>query len=122
MMANLKLIVALLLAASCLASAAEYCVDPKGDDANAGTESQPWKTLQKAADTLVAGDTVRIKAGTYHERVIPKNSGSPGKPITYAAFPGMKSPWTARASRSDGDRVCSTSRTRAASRSRGFAS
>ncbi|MBI5819497.1 MAG: right-handed parallel beta-helix repeat-containing protein [Verrucomicrobia bacterium] len=81
-------LVALLLAASRLASAAEYCVDPKGDDANTGTESQPWKTLQKAADTLVAGDTVRIKAGTYHERVIPKNSGSAGKPITYAAFPG----------------------------------
>ncbi len=82
------LLVGLLLAASRLASAAEYCVDPKGDDANAGTESQPWKTIQKAADTLVAGDTVYIKAGTYHERVIPKNSGSPGKCITYAAFPG----------------------------------
>ncbi|MFA5189998.1 MAG: right-handed parallel beta-helix repeat-containing protein [Verrucomicrobiia bacterium] len=81
-------LVALLLAATHLASAAEYCVDPKGDDANTGTESQPWKTLQKAADTLVAGDTVHIKAGTYHERVIPKNSGSPGKRITYAAFPG----------------------------------
>src|SRR5512140_3133527 len=58
--------------------AAVYYVDPTGDDSNAGTAAHPWRTIQKAADTLVAGETVYIKAGTYHERVVPQNSGSAG--------------------------------------------
>lgn len=49
---------------------------------------QPWQTIQRAADTLTAGDIVYIRAGTYRERIIPKNSGSPGSEITYAAYPG----------------------------------
>jgi hypothetical protein len=65
-----------------------YYVAPTGSDSNPGTESQPWQTIQKAADTLVAGDTVYIRAGTYEEQVIPLNSGSAGDYITYAAYPG----------------------------------
>jgi hypothetical protein len=65
-----------------------YYVSTAGDDDNPGTETRPWQTIQKAADTLVAGDTVYIRAGTYHERVIPQNSGSAGQYITYAAYPG----------------------------------
>jgi hypothetical protein len=63
-----------------------YYVAPAGDDNNPGTEAQPWRTIQKAAQTLVSGDTVYIRAGTYHERVVPQNSG--GDYITYAAYPG----------------------------------
>ena len=48
-----------------------YYVSPSGSDTSPGTETQPWQTIQKAADTLVAGDTVYIKAGTYPEKVIP---------------------------------------------------
>jgi len=48
----------------------------------------PWRTIQRAADTLRAGETVYIRAGVYEERVIPQNSGSAGQPITYAAYPG----------------------------------
>ncbi len=40
-----------------------------------GTLAQPWLTIQKAADTLVAGDTVKILPGTYAEKFTPKNSG-----------------------------------------------
>jgi hypothetical protein len=65
-----------------------YVSDESGDDSNPGTEAQPWKTIQKAANTLDAGDTVYIRAGTYHERVIPQNSESTGNYITYAAYPG----------------------------------
>jgi len=67
---------------------AVYYVAPTGSDSNPGTEAQPWRTIQKAAHTLVAGDTVYIKAGTYRERVVAQNSGSPGHYITYAAYPG----------------------------------
>jgi parallel beta-helix repeat protein len=70
------------------AHGATYYVTTSGSDANAGTEAQPWRTIQKAAVTLVAGDTVYIKAGTYNEKVFPKNSGIPGNYITYAAYPG----------------------------------
>ncbi len=80
--------VVLLLAATSHVSATEYYVAPNGNDANLGTEPQPWKTIQKAAGTLLAGDTVYIKAGTYNERVIPKNSGTATQSITYAAYPG----------------------------------
>ena len=65
-----------------------YYVSTDGDDDNPGTEAQPWRTIQKAADTLVAGDTVYIKAGTYQERVIPQNSGTAGNYIVYTAYPG----------------------------------
>ncbi len=65
-----------------------YYIAPIGSDANPGTEAEPWRTLQKAADTLTAGDTVYIKTGTYPERVAPQNSGSAGNYIVYAAYPG----------------------------------
>jgi len=68
-----------------------YYVAPDGDDSNPGTEAEPWQTIQKAADTLLAGDTVYIRAGTYSERVAPLNSGSAGQlspmPLTRARRP-----------------------------------
>jgi hypothetical protein len=65
-----------------------FHIAPNGNDTGPGTPAQPWRTLQKAADTLVAGETVTIRAGTYRERVVPRNSGISGQPITYAAYPG----------------------------------
>ncbi|MBI5639145.1 MAG: right-handed parallel beta-helix repeat-containing protein, partial [Nitrospirae bacterium] len=65
-----------------------FFVAKNGSDSNAGTESEPWLTIQKAADTVVAGNAVYIRTGTYHERVIPQNSGSSGSQIVYAAYPG----------------------------------
>jgi hypothetical protein len=65
-----------------------YYVSPIGDDANAGTRELPWQTIQKAAETLVAGETVMIMAGTYRERIDPRNSGSPDKYISYQAYQG----------------------------------
>jgi len=65
-----------------------YYVATTGSDSNPGTIAQPWRTIQKAANTMVAGDTVYIRAGTYRERVVPQHSGSAGQTITYAAYPG----------------------------------
>ena len=69
-------------------SGAVYYVSSSGSDTNPGTIAKPWRTIQHAANTLVAGDTVYIRAGTYHELVVPANSGSSGHVITYAAYPG----------------------------------
>jgi hypothetical protein len=65
-----------------------YYVAPDGDDGNPGTFDYPWQTIQHAADTLVAGDTVYIRAGTYPEQVVPQHSGSADQYITYAAYLG----------------------------------
>ena len=65
-----------------------FYVSPTGNDAGPGSESQPWRTIQKAADTLVAGQTVHIMAGTYAERVMPRNSGTVDNLITFSAQPG----------------------------------
>lgn len=65
-----------------------YYVAPTGNDTNPGTEARPWKTIQKAADTMTAGDTVYIKAGTYHERILPQHSGQPNHYIEYTSYPG----------------------------------
>jgi len=47
------------------ASAATYEVAPNGNDSGVGSAAAPWKTLQKAALTLKAGDTVLINDGIY---------------------------------------------------------
>jgi len=65
-----------------------YYVATNGRDSNPGTERWPWRTVQKAADTLTAGETVYIKEGTYNERIWVQNSGRPGNFITFAAYPG----------------------------------
>jgi len=63
-----------------------YYVAKDGSDSYDGSEVHPWRTIQKAASTLVAGDHVYIKAGIYNEKVIPLNSGTPENYITYAAY------------------------------------
>ena len=65
-----------------------YHVSPTGDDAADGSEAKPWRTIQKAAITVTAGDTVMIAAGVYNERVAVKNSGAPGRPISYVGSAG----------------------------------
>jgi len=72
----------------CSGSGGVYYVRTDGDDNNTGTENTPqgaWRNIQKAADTLVAGDTVLVQPGTYNEEVYPVNSGQNQQPIIYKA-------------------------------------
>ena len=68
-------------------SAAQYYVDPSGDDSNPGTQDKPWRTIQKAANAATAGDTVLVQPGTYDERVtLPRGrSGTAEAKITFRA-------------------------------------
>src|SRR6267378_5470436 len=69
-----------------------YFVSPTGNDNNAGTSLAPWLTLQHAADQVVAGDSVTVRAGTYAGFVLGWNfpqNGTPGNPITFQADPGV---------------------------------
>jgi hypothetical protein len=70
------------------ADAATYYVAPTGSDSKPGTKTYPWKTIQKAASYMIAGDTVYIRAGTYSGKISPARSGASGKYITFAAYPG----------------------------------
>ena len=73
----------LLLCASA-AHAATYQVSPNGNDANTGSVAAPFKTLQKAADTVVAGDTVLVNDGTYAGFRV-RTSGTAAARITFRA-------------------------------------
>jgi hypothetical protein len=63
-------------------------VASSGSDSNPGTSTAPWRTIQHAADTLVAGDTVYIRGGIYHENVWMARGGTNGGYITFSAYPG----------------------------------
>jgi len=72
------------------AAASTYYVDAlKGDDTHDGSQAFPWKTIGKAANTMVAGDTTTVNAGTYTEsRVVQSTSGSAGNLIRYVTSGG----------------------------------
>jgi hypothetical protein len=66
--------------------AATYYVRRSGSDSNSGTSAtRAWRTLSKAATTVVAGDRVYVGAGVYSEAVTPRNSGTAANPIRYIA-------------------------------------
>ena len=69
--------------------AAGYYIDannPSASDSNPGTENHPWKTINKANQTLAPGDTVFIKAGTYTTYIAPNDSGTASNRIIYRAY------------------------------------
>src|SRR4051794_34603535 len=83
-------VLAMLIAAP-VAAGHDYCVAPTGDDKSAGTATAPWKTLQRAAASVAAGDTVIIRAGTYAGFILgydSPQSGSAFAPIHFKAEPG----------------------------------
>ena len=79
------------------ARATEYYVATNGNDSNPGTIDRPWRTINHAADVMVAGDIVYVRGGTYNEgsapewdypAVNPAHSGTADAPITFKAYPG----------------------------------
>jgi len=66
----------LALAAMCICAGQAYAAEPEvwvattGSDENPGTEALPFLTIQKGIDTVDAGGTVNVAAGTYSEDVI----------------------------------------------------
>lgn len=70
-----------------VAQAATYYVATTGNDSAAGTEeAQPFRTIQRAASVMRAGDTCLIRGGIYRETVTPAHSGSTGAPIIFEAY------------------------------------
>jgi hypothetical protein len=87
-----------------LANAAQYYVSPSGNDSAAGSQSAPFKTIQKGVNVAKAGDTVNVLPGTYNERVKTKTHGTAGARITYRSTEKWKAKIVGQWS-SDGDYV-----------------
>jgi hypothetical protein len=64
---------------------ATYHVRKDGNDGNDGladSAAQAWLTINKAAQTMVAGDITNVHTGTYTERVTTLNEGAVGNRVT----------------------------------------
>jgi hypothetical protein len=71
-------------------SGVTYYVSTSGSDTNGGSLSAPWRTLQQAANSVHAGDTVEVESGTYNEIVTMKTSGNATQGyITFTNYPGQ---------------------------------
>jgi hypothetical protein len=86
---KLSLIYAIIAACAQCSFAATYYARTDGSDSNTGTTDTAggaWLTVQKAATTMTAGDTVNVKNGRYPEKVtISAADGSSGSPIKFLA-------------------------------------
>ena len=82
--------ICLLLSASSL-FAKEYHVSPTGNDAASGDMATPFRTINRAAQLALPGDTVTVHRGTYREWINPLNGGeSDARRILYRAAEGEK--------------------------------
>lgn len=67
-----------------------YYVSTSGSDANSGTQSAPWLTIQHAANTVGPGSTVYVEGGVYTELVTYNVCGSAsGGLIRFQSYPGQ---------------------------------
>lgn len=65
-------------------------VAPYGNDSSAGTVSAPFRTIQRAHDVALPGDTIWVRGGTYSlpSQAVFTRSGTIGNPITVRNYPG----------------------------------
>ncbi len=80
-----------LLAFAVSAQAATYCVSTTGSDSADGIDDGSpacWLTIQKALNTVAAGDTVNVRAGTYRQRLTVMTSGTAENRITFQGESG----------------------------------
>lgn len=71
--------------------AANYFVATTGSDTASGSSTAPFRTIQRAANLVVAGDTVTVRAGNYAGFILGFNNpqnGTASAPITFKADAG----------------------------------
>jgi hypothetical protein len=89
LLAGLLLLCYLGVSAQIMPSAPAFYVSTSGNDANPGTLSAPWRTVQHAADLATPGSTVYVRGGSYEERVTINVSGNAGDGYTiFRSYPG----------------------------------
>ena len=60
----------------------------KGDNQGEGTESSPWRTIDRGVRELKPGETLYLRGGIYHEKVSAKILGTVQEPVTIRSYPG----------------------------------
>lgn len=81
----------LLTAKAAAQSGTTFYVSTTGSDSNSGTFGSPWKTIQHAANSVSAGATVDVRAGTYKESInIPVSGNSSAGYIVFQSYPGER--------------------------------
>jgi hypothetical protein len=66
-----------------------YYVAANGDNSDSGSIDHPWATIQYAADSVDAGDTVYIRGGSYHETVnLNAVEGTSANPVVFTNYFG----------------------------------
>jgi parallel beta-helix repeat protein len=65
--------------------AATYYVAPSGSDADPGTATQPFRTIQRGVQAVTAGDTVIIRDGVYTGGIEITQPGTAAQPIVFRA-------------------------------------
>ncbi|WP_159452616.1 DUF1565 domain-containing protein [Pedobacter nyackensis] len=69
----------------------EYHVSIKGNNANDGSQTKPFKTISAAANVAMPGDVITVHAGVYREQITPPRGGnSDNERIVYQAAKGEK--------------------------------
>jgi len=67
-----------------------FYVSTSGSDSNPGTLTAPWRTVQKALNTVQAGQTAYVRAGTYSQNLLMSRAGTAVAPITVRNYPGER--------------------------------
>jgi parallel beta-helix repeat protein len=74
---------------SSFAQSATFFVSPAGLDSNPGTQAAPWRSVQKAANSVPPGSTVYVRGGVYNEMIRVGVSGSASAGFTtFQSYPG----------------------------------
>jgi parallel beta-helix repeat protein len=87
---KLSLVLIIIITNTYWVSGQNFYVATTGSDANPGTITAPWATIQHAAEKLEAGQKAYIRSGNYFEYVVFTKSGTATKPITFESYPGEK--------------------------------
>ncbi|MDQ2681963.1 MAG: right-handed parallel beta-helix repeat-containing protein [Chloroflexota bacterium] len=67
-----------------VAAAGTFYVSTSGSDSTGtGSQSKPWKTIQKAADTIGPGSTVLVQPGTYRDGVYISIEATASAPVVF---------------------------------------
>lgn len=87
----LSMLFFIMFGAGAFAQRYEYHVSPKGNDANSGTATSPFKTIMAAAGKAMPGDMITVHAGVYREQITPPRGGnSDQERIVYRAAKGER--------------------------------
>jgi hypothetical protein len=68
-----------------VADAITYYVATNGSDSNSGTQTQPFRTIQKAANIVKPGDTVMVMPGIYSQSVANERHGTASARIRFVS-------------------------------------